>query len=297
MLTARISRITRHRSIERSLRHFAHRLREADMRLATVRKYIRDVRAFLRYCQHARVTNEVCAGWREELITRGYAPASVNSMVAAANRFFVEMGWRDVHIHALKIQRRPYADEGEELTAEEYRALLAAAEGDRRLYYVLETIACTGMRVSELQFVTARAVAAGRVRIRNKGKIREILFPARLARELAAYAEERGIRGERAVFSTAGGLPLDRSYIWAAMKRLCAAAKVDPAKVYPHNLRKLFARSYYKASGDIVKLADLLGHSSINTTRIYLVSSGKEHQKYLDKLELLCTKMTNNLHV
>ena len=267
---------------------FARYLQSRERSAGTIEKYMRDIRAFAAFLGGAEVTRERAAAWRDDLLGRGYAPVTVNSMVAAANQFFAFLGWEDCKIKALKLQRKLFRDDRRELTREEYQRLLDAAHGlgRERLALLLETICATGIRVSEVKYITVEAAQAGRAEISLKGKLRTILLPGKLCRKLKKYARaQKTASGE--IFLTRSGKSLSRRQIWAEMKRLCNAAGVAPSKVFPHNLRHLFARTFYKVCRDVVKLADVLGHSSVETTRIYLISTGAEHAEILRKLRLV----------
>ena len=270
------------------IRQFAGILAGEERSAGTIEKYVRDVRNFAVWLDGEEVSRERTAAWRDGLLERGYAPVTVNSMVAAVNRFFTALGWEDCRVKALRIQRRLFRDDRRELTREEYERLLTAAHtlGRERLALLLETICATGIRVSEVKYITVEAAYAGRAEISLKGKLRTILLPGKLCRKLKKYARrEKTASGE--IFLTRSGKSLSRRQIWAEMKRLCKAAGVAPSKVFPHNLRHLFARTFYKVCRDVVKLADVLGHSSIETTRIYLISTGSEHADILRKMRLL----------
>ena len=270
------------------IRQFAGILAGEERSAGTIEKYVRDVRKFAAWLDGEEVSRERTAAWRDGLLERGYAPVTVNSMVAAVNRFFIALGWEDCRVKALRIQRRLFRDDRRELTREEYERLLTAAHGlgRERLALLLETICATGIRVSEVKYITVEAAHAGRAEISLKGKLRTILLPGKLCRKLKKYARrEKTASGE--IFLTRSGKSLSRRQIWAEMKRLCKAAGVAPSKVFPHNLRHLFARTFYKVCRDVVKLADVLGHSSIETTRIYLISTGSEHADILRKMHLV----------
>lgn len=251
-------------------------------------KYLRDVSAFARWLGGVPVTKELAAGWKEHLRSQGYAPATINSMLAAINGLFHFLGWDECRVKFLKIQRRLFRDAGRELTRPEYDRLLetARARGQERLALLMETICATGIRVSEVRYITVEAVQRGRAEISLKGKIRTILLPGKLCRKLLKYARKhKTVSGE--IFLTRNGTPLSRRQIWAELKRLCKYAGVESSKVFPHNLRHLFATTFYKACKDIARLADVLGHSSIETTRIYLVTSGAEHARQMERLGLV----------
>ena len=246
----------------------------------------RDGAAFAARMGGAPVTKGAVAAWRDGLAAQGYAPATVNSMVAAVNALLRFLGWEDCQVKALRLQRRVFRDQSRELTRQEYDRLLAAA-GDRpRLALLMETICSTGIRVSEVRYITVEAAKAGRADIALKGKVRTILLPARLCRKLLKYARARKTASGE-IFLTRSGRGLSRRQIWAELKGLCAKAGVERSKVFPHNLRHLFARTFYAATRDIAKLSDVLGHSSMETTRIYLISTGAEHARTLDRLGLV----------
>lgn len=272
---------------EREIRGYLRALAGADRSAGTVSKYIRDLNAFARWLGGRAATGETAAGWKAYLLDRGYAPRTINSMLAAVNGFFRFMGW-NIKIKFLKIQHQLFRDPARELTRAEYDRLLAAARerGQTRLSLIMETLCATGIRVSELRYITAEAARNGRATIALKGKIRTILLPAKLCRKLAKYAKKQKIASGE-VFLTKSGKSISRRQVWFELKRLCRAAKVEPSKVFPHNFRHLFATIFYKACRDISRLADVLGHSSIETTRIYLMVSGAEQQKQLDRLGLV----------
>lgn len=266
------------------IRAFRNHLLEEEKAPATLDKYLRDVRAFASFAAGRPMTKELVMDWKARLVFRGYAPRSINSMLASLSSFLIYMGWGDCRVKSLKLQRRVYCPEEKELTKGEYRRLLSAA--DQRMSLVMQTICATGIRVSELRFFTWEAVTRGEVVVRCKAKTRAILLPGKLRKLLLAYARREGCtRGP--IFRAPGGGPMDRRAIWAGMKALCRRAGVASSKVFPHNLRKLFARTFYAMEKDIAKLADLLGHSSIDTTRIYIISTGTEHRKKIERLDLL----------
>ncbi len=256
---------------------------------STVEKYLRDGRAFAAWLGDAAVSREAVSAWKAHLLAMGQSPVSVNAKLSALNGLFRLLGWEECRARLLRLQRRAFREESKELTREEYQRLLSAArEGGReRLALLLETICATGIRVSELRFVTVEAARRRRADAALKGKIRTILLPGKLCRKLLKYAgRNKTASGE--VFLTRGGASLSRKQIWREMKGLCQRAGVEPSKVFPHNLRHLFASAFYRATRDIVKLADVLGHASINTTRIYLLTAGTEHARQLERLGLVC---------
>ncbi len=272
------------RTVKVDLRNFGEFLRREDKSPGTVEKYVRDAAGFAAYMGGAELTRDAVAAWRDGLAARGYAPVTVNSMVASVNALLRFLGREECRVKALRLQRRVFRAKERELTREEYEKLLAAAP--ERTGLIMETVCATGIRVSELRYITVEAARSGSAEIRLKGKIRTILLPGKLCRKLLKYAKkQKTASGE--IFLTGNGKPLTRGQIWAEMKAVCKKAGVDPRKVFPHNLRHLFARTFYRVTRDIAKLADVLGHSSIETTRIYLISTGEEHARVLDRLGLV----------
>ncbi len=267
---------------------FAACLKNEDRSSGTVEKYLHDASAFAAWLGCRELTRETSAGWRDHLLREGYAPATINSMLSAVNALFRFLGREDCKIRFLRVQRKAFREQSRELTREEYQKLLesAAGQGQERLGLLMETICATGIRVSEVQYITVEAAQQGRTEISLKGKIRTILLPAKLCRKLLKYARKQKIASGE-IFLTRGGKPVSRRQIWREMKMLCEKAGVESSKVFPHNLRHLFAATFYKVCRDIVKLADILGHSSINTTRIYLMTTGTEHARQLEKLGLV----------
>lgn len=262
-------------------------LRREEHAPGTVEKYLRDAGAFAAWLEGRPVTRELAAEWKDHLLATGHKPATVNSMLAAVNGLFRFLGW-DIRVKFLKVQRRLFRDQSRELTRSEYDLLVgtARASGQERLALLMEAICATGVRVSEVRYLTVEAARQGRAEISLKGKIRVILLSGKLCRKLLKYAKGQKITSGE-IFLTRSGKSMSRRQIWAEMKRLCGAAGVALEKVYPHNLRHLFARTFYRACRDIARLADVLGHSSIETTRIYLVTTGAEYQKQLDRLGLV----------
>lgn len=271
--------------IEKYLTH----LRELERSPLTISKYAHDLNALLTYLGDMPLTKAALIGWKEQLST-ALAPTSINSMLVAANGFLQFFGWQELKVKLLKIQRTVFIDEEKELTRTEYEQLVRAAEHqeNERLSLVIQTICSTGIRVSELRFITVEAVRIGRVEITNKGKRRTIFLPGSLCRVLTAYLKKHR-KQKGTVFTTRTGKPLDRSNIWKDMKKLCETAGVDPHKVFPHNLRHLFARTFYALDHDLSRLADILGHSSIATTRIYTAECGTVHARQVERLGLLIT--------
>lgn len=255
---------------------------------STIEKYMREVRLFQTWLTGRLVTTEIVASWKSYLRAEGYKPETINSKLSALNKFFKFMGWPECRIKYLKIQRKLFRGTEKELTKTEYMQLLETANsgGKVRLALVIETICATGIRVSEVRYITMEAVERGRADIALKGKIRTILLPGKLCRKLQKYAKKQKITSGE-LFLTRSGRGISRRQIWAEMKALCKKASVAPSKVFPHNLRHLFARTFYRACRDVAKLADVLGHSSIETTRIYLISTGVEHARQLERLGLI----------
>lgn len=274
-----------HRLDAEAVQSYENHLRQEEKAAGTREKYLRDLRCFRAWLGERAVTKEAAAAWREHLVAQGYAPVTVNSMLAALNSLFHYLEWEECRVRFLKIQRRLFREPDRELTRAEYSRLLEAAQaaGQERLALLMETICATGVRVSEVKYLTVEAARRGRAEIRLKGKIRTILLPGKLCRKLLKYAKkQKTVSGE--IFLTRNGTGLSRRQIWAELKRLCRRAGVSSSKVFPHNLRHLFATTFYRACKDIVRLADVLGHSSIETTRLYLVTTGTEHVRLLEKL-------------
>lgn len=263
-------------------------LRREERSSSTVEKYIRDVCRFVLWLEGREVTKEAVIEWKDHLLAQGKTPATVNGKLSALNGLFRFLGWEGCKARFIKIQRKVFRETSRELTKEEYGKLLRAAS-DLCLNWLgllMETICSTGIRVSEVQYVTVEAARAGRADIALKGKVRTILLSGKLCRKLLKYAGKQKIASGE-IFLAKSGTGLSRHQIWKAMKRLCACAHVDHSKVFPHNLRHLFAVTFYKVTHDIVKLADVLGHSSVNTTRIYLLTTCSEHLRQLERLGLV----------
>lgn len=269
------------------LSEFELALRAEGRLPSTVEKYVRDVRRFSEWLAGGPADREAALRWREEL-SAGHSAATVNAMLAGLNKFFTVMGREECRVKPLRTQRRLFREEGRELSRGEYERLVATARamGRERTALVMETLCATGIRVSELRFITVEAARAGRAHVHLKGKVREILIPGRLRRRLLKYAKRKNTASGE-IFLTRNGSSLSRKQIWAEMKAVCRRAGVESSKVFPHNLRHLFARAFYSLTRDVAKLADVLGHSSIETTRIYLISTGEEHVRLLNRLELV----------
>ena len=254
----------------------------------TIEKYLRDLRAFAEFISGNVITKEMVIEYKNKLISEKYAVRSINSMLASLNSFFSFMGWHDLKVKSIKLQRQIYCPEDKELTKAEYVRLINTAKkkGNERLNLLIQTICSTGIRVSELQFITVEAVKRGEALVSLKGKTRTVFIVKELKKKLLRYAAEQGIKSGM-IFVTRTGKALSRSNIWREMKNLCEEAGVNPHKVFPHNLRHLFARTFYGIEKDMAKLADILGHSSINTTRIYIMTTGNEHRQRMERMKLI----------
>lgn len=271
-----------------AIKDFEIFLREEEKSENTIEKYLRDVRAFSAYVDGDRITKETVITYKNKLINENYAVRSINSMLASLNSFFAFLGWSDCKVKSIKLQRQVYCPEEKELTKAEYMRLVNTAKqkGNERLNLILQTICGTGIRVSELQFITVEAIKNGEAIVSLKGKTRSVFVVKELRKKLLRYVREQGIKSG-AIFITRTGKPMSRTNIWREMKNLCESAGVNPKKVFPHNLRHLFARVFYGIEKDIAKLADILGHSSINTTRIYIISTGTEHRNRMENMHLI----------
>lgn len=265
---------------------FSDYLYREEKSSATREKYLRDVRAFCAYAGGESVAKDLVLAWKKYLIDTGYAVRSINSMLASVNSLLSFLGWGDCKVKNLRLQRQTYCAEEKELTKVEYLRLLEASKKNEQLNLVLQTICGTGIRVSELRYFTVESLRHGEITVNCKSKTRTILVPGKLKKLLLDYAKRRNIRAG-AIFVNRSGKSLDRSSIWRQMKQLCKTAGVKESKVFPHNLRKLFARTFYGIEKDIAKLADILGHSSINTTRIYIMTTGIEHRRKIERLGLV----------
>ncbi|MBR4257106.1 MAG: tyrosine-type recombinase/integrase [Clostridia bacterium] len=255
---------------------------------ATIEKYIRDVYNFSVYTNGVEITKEIAVAYKNKLKYDGYAIRSINSMLASINSLFAFLGWYDLKVKSIKMQQQMFCPEEKELTRQEYERLVGAAKAkhNERLCLILQTICGTGIRVSELQFITVEAARRGEATVSCKGKTRLVFIVRDLQKKLLHYAAEQEIESGY-IFITRNGRAISRSNIWRDMKSLCIDADVNPSKVFPHNLRHLFARVFYGIEKDIAKLADILGHSSINTTRIYIISSGAEHRQRMENMRLI----------
>lgn len=273
---------------EKTLADFAAHLRGEEKSAPTIQKYLRDAAAFQKFAGGAELTKDTVLAYKRHLVASGYAARSVNSKLASLNSLLGYLGLHDMRVRTLKIQRQVFCPEEKELTRAEYERLCRAAQRKRneRLFLILQTICGTGIRVSELRFITVEAVRHGEAMVCCKGKTRAVFLVKGLRKKLLRYAAGQKT-ASGAIFTTRTGRPLDRTNIWRGMKSLCRDAQVNPDKVFPHNLRHLFARVFYGMEKDIAKLADVLGHSSIDTTRIYIVSTGSEHRRCMENMRLI----------
>ena len=271
----------------KEIERFRNYLREEEKSENTLEKYIRDVTAFSAFCD-GTITKDTVIAYNQNLIDSGYAVRSINSMLASINSLFSFLGWYELRVKSLKVQQQVFCPEEKEMTKAEYERLCHTAERkqNERLCLILQTICGTGIRVSELQFITVEAVRKGEAIVSLKGKKRSVFIVRDLQKKLLRYISEQYIT-TGAIFITRTGKPMSRTNIWRGMKNLCVEAEVNPEKVFPHNLRHLFARVFYGIEKDIAKLADILGHSSINTTRIYIISTGTEHRQRMERMRLI----------
>ena len=276
-----------HYLTNKEIEKFRNYLREEEKSENTMEKYIRDVTAFSAFCD-GTITKDTVIAYKQNLIDSGYAVRSINSMLASINSLFSFLGWYELRVKSLKVQQQVFCPEEKEMTKAEYERLCRTAERkqNERLCLMLQTICGTGIRVSELQFITVEAVRKGEATVSLKGKTRSIFIVRDLQKKLLRYISEQHIM-TGAIFITRTGKPMSRTNIWREMKSLCIEAEVNPEKVFPHNLRHLFARVFYGIEKDIAKLADILGHSSINTTRIYIISTGTEHRQRMERMRLI----------
>ena len=267
---------------------FAAYLKSEEKSENTIEKYIRDVRAFSAYMGNTEITKEAVIAYKNKLLSEGYAVRSINSMVASINSLFAFLRWQNLKVKSFKLQQKIYCPEEKELTKAEYMRLVNTArqKGNERLNLLIQTICGTGIRVSELQYITVEAVKCGEAVVSLKGKTRSVFIVRELQKKLLRYAAEQKIKAG-AIFITRNGNPMSRTNIWREMKSLCEQAGVNPQKVFHQNLRHLFARTFYGIEKDIAKLADILGHSSINTTRIYIITTGNEHRQRMENMRLI----------
>ena len=273
---------------ETQIAAFAVYLKSEEKSENTIEKYMRDVRAFCAYVGEAEMTKETVIAYKNKLLSENYAARSVNSVLASINSLLSFLGWADLKVKSIKLQRQIYCPEEKELTKAEYIRLVNTAKqkGNERLNLLIQTICGTGIRVSELQYITVEAVKCNEAVVSLKGKTRSVFIVRELQKKLLRYAAEQKISSGE-IFITRSGKPMSRTNIWREMKSLCVEAGVNPQKVFPHNLRHLFARTFYGIEKDIAKLADILGHSSINTTRIYIITTGNEHRQRMENMRLI----------
>ena len=270
------------------LNAFRDYLKSEEKSANTIEKYLRDVRTFCAYLEGKTISKETVIAYKQKLLDEHYAVRSINSMIASINSFLTFLGLTDCKVKSIKLQRQIYCPEQKELTKAEYMRLVktASLKGNERLNLLIQTICGTGIRVGELEFITVEAVKGGEAIVSLKGKTRSVFIVQELKKKLLRYAAEQNITTGQ-IFITRNGKPIGRTNIWREMKNLCEEANVNPDKVSPHNLRHLFARTFYGLEKDIAKLADILGHSSINTTRIYIVTTGDEHRKRMEHMQLV----------
>lgn len=291
--------MTEHKLTQARLEAFRQHLLEEERSKNTVAKYLRDIRSFFAFLPaNKKVTKAAVVAYKGWLAER-YQVSSANSMMAAVNGLMAFLGWQECRVKTFKTQRRVFRDAHREMTKEEYQRLLQAAQeqGNERLYLVMQVICATGIRVSEHRFITVESIKAGRAQVRSKGKNRLVFLPTELKRPLLDYCRRHSIT-TGPVFVTRGGIPLDRSNLWAAMKALCVLAEVDGRKVFPHNLRHLFALTFYRLRRDVVRLADILGHSNVETTRIYTATTEQEQRRQLSRLGLVdSAERTKKYHI
>jgi integrase/recombinase XerD len=277
---------------DNSINKFKTILINEEKKPQTIKKYMRDIIKLKEYAAGRPVNKELLITYKEHLKKDcGYKTTSINSFLAVINTFVTEMGWNNLKIKMIKVQKETFVPENKEISINEYKALINAAikKGDERLALIIQTLGSTGIRISELSYITVESLKNGISDIYNKGKVRRILYPQALQNVLKEYTKKYNIKNG-VIFRTKNNKPLDRSNIWRMMKKLCKETNVSPKKVYPHNMRHMFARSFYKIKKDIAKLADVLGHSSIKTTRIYIKSTGKEHKRQLDMMNMVVLK-------
>ena len=278
----------RHRLNDADIRNFEKHLVLQEKSESTVEKYCRDAKAFAIFASGKTISKELAITYKNKLKENGYAVRSINSIIASINSLFVFLGCPEYKVNAIKIQKQVFCPEEKELSRAEYERLVntAARKKNERLCLILQTVCSTGIRISELKYITAEAVRKGEAIVSCKGKTRSVFIVKELRKKLLRYSSEHGIISG-SIFVTRSGRQISRTNIWREMKNLCRDAKVDPRKVFPHNLRHLFARVFYKIEKDIAKLADILGHSNINTTRIYIISTGIEHRRKMERMRLV----------
>lgn len=271
------------------IERFKEYLIEEEKTISTIKKYMCDINEFLNWQEQDNITKKDLLEYKSYLNDKGLAPTTINSKLSSLNGLLKFLGHLDYCVKFFKIQQKVFRDENKELTKAEYERLVKTAYSlnNDRLALIIQTICATGIRISELKYITIEAVNNGKANIQMKGKTRSILITKSLRNILIKYCKEKSISSGE-IFITKNKKSLDRRQVWREMKQLCKKANVEETKVFPHNLRHLFAITFYKQTKDIVKLADVLGHTSINTTRIYLISTGKEHLHELERLRLVC---------
>ena len=270
------------------INEFKEYLIDNDKSAYTVEKYIRDVMKFKDFAGDCEKVKETAGEYKNYLVRKGYSVRSINSMLSSVNALFEYLDRNDLKIKTIKMQRSVYCPEDKELTRAEYQRLCTAAtmKKNNRLELIIETVCATGIRIGELKYITVESAKCGEAVVTLKGKTRYVFIPKELKRKLLRYSKELGIK-EGMIFVTRTGKAVNRTNIWRDMKNLCKDAGVKAEKVFPHNLRHLFARTFYNIDKDIAKLADILGHSSIDTTRIYIISTGAEHRRLIEKMKLI----------
>lgn len=282
---------------EKNIRHFQKILIQNEKSQNTIKKYIRDIRKFQAYIKNEKLTKEIVVSYKKSMEQDGrYQINSINSYLVSLNQFFLHMGWKELCVKTIKVQRTAFEAIERELTLSEYHLLVESAIQikDETTALILQTIASTGIRIGELGYICVESLFEGVVDIHNKGKVRRILLPSGLIPLLEAYVKKEN-RRTGPVFCNRNGNPMDRKTIWRHMKKAAMHANIPAGKVFPHNLRHLFAKEFYRQTGDIMKLADILGHSNINTTRIYIRTAGNEHKKQLDAMRMLRNEWKNEL--
>ncbi|MDR1329064.1 MAG: tyrosine-type recombinase/integrase [Oscillospiraceae bacterium] len=269
-----------------SAKDYAEHLRREEKSSETISKYTRYAGAFAGFSD-GEITRDVAIAWKQTVTSR-YSAAGANGMIAAVNSFLNYLGLGELKISSLKIQRKTFLPEEKELSRNETESLIKAAEheGKSNIALAIRVLLATGARVSELQYITVEAAQTGRAEIRLKGKTRELFLQPKLCRALLARAKSAGITSGP-IFVTRTGKPIDRHRIWREMKALGAKAGVLASRVFPHNLRRLFARTFFAKFPNLAALADVLGHSDVNTTRIYTAETAETHRKRLESLHLL----------
>ncbi len=276
---------------EEALNNYRNYLILNEKSIYTIEKYERDIKCFVTYANGEEISKELVIRYKDELNKKNYKKTSINSMLTSLNCMFNYLEWYDCRVKGYKLQKKIYVEESRELNKNDYVKLLEVSKNNLRNYLILETFASTGIRVSELKYFTVEQIENGEVEVTCKNKTRTILLPSKLQKKLLNYARKNNIK-TGAVFVSRNGIPLSRHYIWRIMKKMCEKASVISSKVFPHNFRKLFARTFYKIEKDIAKLADFLGHYNINTTRLYIMSSKREHKELINRVGLIYEKAT-----